>query len=115
MKITIYWDMSIFTVEESSTLKKDAAGSPKGQKISTKLLDVTLQKMIIFNREYLLLIRKENCYHRTLHFIYYQNKTAVTKYYMLCKLGRVSKNAHQKHPQNVVDFVLLNCFILKHV
>lgn len=58
MKINIHWDMSIFTVEESSTLKKDAAGSPKGQEISTKLPDVTPQKMIIFNREYPLLIRK---------------------------------------------------------
>jgi len=66
--------MSIFTIEESSTLKKDGAGSPKGQKISTKLLDVIPQKMIIFNREYVLLIRKENCYHRTLHLIYYQTK-----------------------------------------
>jgi hypothetical protein len=58
MKITIYWDIAIFTVEESSTLKKDAAGSPKGQEISTKLLDVTPQKIIIFNREYPLLIGK---------------------------------------------------------
>jgi len=38
MKITIYWDMSIFTVEESSTLKQDAAGSPKCQEISTNLM-----------------------------------------------------------------------------
>jgi hypothetical protein len=59
MKITIYWDMSIFTVEVSSTLKKDAAGSPKGQEISTKLLYVTPQKMIIFNREYPLLKKKK--------------------------------------------------------
>jgi len=44
MKITIYWDMSTFTVEKSSTLKKDAAGSPKGKEISTKALDVTPPK-----------------------------------------------------------------------
>jgi hypothetical protein len=112
MKITIYWDMSIFTVEETSTLKNDAADSPKGQEISTKLLDVTPQKMTVFNREYYLY---ENCYHRTLYLIYYQNKTAITKYYVLCKLSSISKNAHQKHTQDVVDFVLLNCFILKHV
>jgi len=41
MKITIYWDKSTFTVEKSSTLKKDAAGSPEGKEISTKELDVT--------------------------------------------------------------------------
>jgi len=115
MKIAIYRDMSTFTVEESSTLKKDGASSPKGHEISTKVLHVTPQKMIIFYWKYPLFIRKENCYHRTLHLIYYQNKTAVTKYYILCKLSRVSKNAHQKHPQDVVEFVLLNCFILKHV
>jgi hypothetical protein len=54
MKITIHWDMAIFTVEETSTLKNDAAGSPKGQEVSTKLLDVTPQKTTIFNREYCL-------------------------------------------------------------
>jgi len=35
--------MSTFTVEKSSTLK-DAAGSPKGKEISTKVLDVTPPK-----------------------------------------------------------------------
>jgi hypothetical protein len=117
MKITIYWDMATFTVEESSTLKMNAAGSLRGQEISTKLLDVTPQKIIIFNKEYPILTGKENYYHRTLYLIYNKSIIAVTKHYMLCELSRVSKNAHQKHTQyiHVVDFVLLHCFILKYV
>jgi hypothetical protein len=79
------------------------------------MLDVTPQNVIIFNREYPLLIGKENCYHRTMYLIYNKNITAVTKHYMLCELSRVSKNAHQKHTQDIVDFVLLHCFILKYV
>jgi hypothetical protein len=52
MKITIYWDLPIFTIEETSTLKKGAVCSPKGQEMSARLLGVTSQKMIIFNREF---------------------------------------------------------------
>jgi hypothetical protein len=51
--------MSIYTAEESSTQKKNAASSPEGQEISTKLLNVTHQKMTIFNREYPLLKEKK--------------------------------------------------------
>jgi hypothetical protein len=61
MKIIIFWDMPIFRVEDSSVLKKEAAGSLKYQEIATRLVGVTPQKMVIFNRKLPPFKGRENC------------------------------------------------------